>query len=154
MHAAPSVSFPVGRSAFAGVALAALWAAGLLAVAAWCLQVDGPGWRQAAVLAVLVAAGLLAGAAWRRSPVGELRWDGVAWQWAQGGRAMAGQPEIALDLQARVLVRWSGADRATRWLSLERKSAPSHWDALRRALYSPASGTTAPPPAHSPPAEQ
>jgi toxin CptA len=154
MHAAPSVSFPVGRSAFAGRALAVLSLLGAVAIVGWCLQADAPGWRHAAAIGALVACDILAAIGWWRSPQGELRWDGLAWQWDEGGRVFAGRPELALDLQARLLVRWRGQGSAARWLSLERKSAPSHWDALRRALYSPASGTPAPPPAHSPPAEQ
>ena len=139
MHAAPSVTYPVGRSAFAGLLLACVAAAGLAAVLAFTLQSDGFGWRQAAAWAAWAAAVLPAATAWLRSAHGALRWDGLAWQWDEGGRAMPGQPEIALDLQSRLLLRWGGEGSATRWLWLERTSAPSHWDALRRAVYSRAS---------------
>ena len=77
MHAAPSVTYPVGRSRLAGGLLAAAWLLGA-----------------------------------------------------------AGQPDLALDLQARMLVRWTPAQGRPLWLWVERDAALSHWDALRRALYS------------------
>lgn len=136
MHAAPSVSYPVGRSAFAGALLALLSAVGLAAVLAFTLQSAGFGWRQAAAWAALAVAGLLAAAAWLRSARGMLHWDGLGWQWEEGGAMGTGAPEIALDLQPRLLLRWRAESGAVRWLWLERESAPSHWDALRRAVYS------------------
>ncbi|MCE3271092.1 MAG: hypothetical protein K0S57_1489 [Ramlibacter sp.] len=136
MHAAPSVSYPVGRSAFAAALLALLTAAGLAAVLAFTLQSTVFGWRQAVAWAAFAVAGLLAAAAWLRSARGVLHWDGLAWQWEEAGAAASGEPEIALDLQPRLLLRWRSEGGAVRWLWLERESAPSHWDALRRAVYS------------------
>ena len=50
MHGAPSVSFPVGRSRFAGFALLAVWGAGAAGVAAWRLHVDAaPAHHSAAI---------------------------------------------------------------------------------------------------------
>jgi hypothetical protein len=150
MHAAPSVSYPVGRSAFAGVLLVLLAGAGCAAVLAFTLQSASFGWRQAAGWAAMAAASLWAAWAWLRSARGTLRWDGLSWGWEEGGSAGAGQPEIALDLQARMLLRWRAERGRTRWLWLERESAPSHWDALRRAVYSratPPVPRTGPPPA-------
>lgn len=135
MHSAPSVSYPVGRSAFAGRAALALGAAGLAVIALWSLQAPF-GWRQLAALAALLACAGLAWDAWRRSPAGLLRWDGLEWTWEESGLAAAGQPELALDLQSRLLLRWRPEQGGARWLWLERESAASHWDALRRAVYS------------------
>jgi hypothetical protein len=153
MHAAPSVSYPVGRSAFAGRldALAAL--AGLAAAIAWSVQSDTFGWRQALVFASLAACGLLALAAWQRSPAGVLRWNGAGWSWEEGGAAGAGHPEIALDLQNRILLRWQPETGRVRWLWLEGARDPAHWEALRRAVYSRASAPV-PPAGEPPPAEQ
>lgn len=151
MHAAPSVSHPVGRSAFAGraVALAVLAAA---AVAAVFTFLSSPGWRPLVVWAAVAACGTAAGLAWWRSPRGELRWDGADWWWAEeGGSVSGGRPEIALDLQSRLLLRWAG-EGGVRWLWLERASDASHWDALRRAVYSRAS--TPVPAAGKPPAAE
>jgi hypothetical protein len=152
MHAAPSVSYPVGRSPFAGWVLAGLWLAGLLAAGAWSLQ-SGSGWRQLAAFAALVACGSLAWHGWLRSPRGMLRWDGAAWTWEEGGSVLAGHPAIALDLQSRLLLRWRADGAGTRWLWLEQASASSHWDALRRAVYSRAS-THVPADGKPPAAEQ
>lgn len=141
MHAPPSVSYPVGRSAFAGRAAAAILAAGLAATLAWSLQAPF-GARQVAAFLVLAACAVLAARAWLRSPAGTLHWDGTGWTWEEGGAAgtvPAGRPDLALDLQSRLLLRWSGEDGAVRWLWAERASDPSHWDALRRAVYSRAS---------------
>lgn len=139
MHTAPSVSYPVGRSRFALAALAALWLLALAAVAAWSLQVAAAPWLRAAAFAVLAACALLAARGWLRSPQGTLAWDGAGWQWQQGDAAQPGHPELALDLQGRMLVRWLAEAGPARWLWLERNAAPPHWDALRRAVYSRAS---------------
>jgi hypothetical protein len=140
MHAAPSVSFPVGRSRFAAVLLAGLWLAGLAAAAAWWAQAAAPGWRQALALAAVAACGVAALAGWLQSATGTVHWDGDGWRWVEGTRsAQAGQPELALDLQRHMLLRWVPQQGATRWLWVERNAAVSHWDALRRAVYSRAS---------------
>jgi hypothetical protein len=149
MHAAPSVTYPVGRSAFAGGACAALVAAALAACFAWSLQAP-LGWRQGTGFLAVLACGALALHGWWHSPAGSLRWDGLAWTWEEGGRTGAGQPAIALDLQARLLLRWRPDAGPARWLWLERASDTSHWDALRRAVYSRASphaGAAGKPPA-------
>jgi toxin CptA len=151
MHGAPSVNYPVGRSAFAGLLAAALLAGALAACFAWSLH-SPPGWRQPVAFAVVTLAAGFALLGWLRSPVGALRWDGQAWHWEEGGRLDAGRPEIALDLQARVLLRWRGETGPLRWLWLERASDASHWDALRRAVYSRAS--THVPAAGKPPAAE
>jgi len=163
MHAAPSVTYPVGRSPFAArlVALAAL--AGLAAAVAWMLQSGAFGWRQALALAAVFACAGLALADWRRSPAGALRWDGAGWSWEEGGQAGCGRPEIALDLQNRLLLRWLPETGRARWLWLERVRDPAHWEALRRAVYSRASapspsfppgGKETPPAGEPPTAEQ
>ncbi|MFI4926533.1 MAG: hypothetical protein ACHP7E_02445 [Burkholderiales bacterium] len=150
MHAPPSVTYPVGRSAFAACAAAMLVAAGLAAAVAFSIH-SAAGWRQLAAYAAVVASAALGWRAWLGSPVGLLRWDGSGWSWDEGGTSVAGSPEIALDLQSRLLLRWRG-ERGLRWLWLERASDVSHWDALRRAVYSRAS--TPVPAAGQPPAAE
>ena len=147
MHAAPSVSYPVGRSRFAGGLLALAWLLGAAAILAWVLSTPLPGWRQALAGAVLAGCGLAALAGWLRSPAGTLAWDGGGWRWERAADGEAGQAELALDLQARMLLRWvpaqGGARWRTRWIWVERDAAVSHWDALRRAVYSRANTTGA-----------
>jgi cyanate permease len=70
MHAAPSVSYPVGRAAFAGALLVLLTAGGLAAVLAFTLQSDAFGWRQRAAWLALAVASLLAALAWLHSARG------------------------------------------------------------------------------------
>lgn len=138
MHAPPSVSYPVGRSAFAGRACGALVAAALAACIAWSLHAP-LGWRQLAGFAAVFACAALALRGWWRSPTGVLRWDGLEWTWEEGGGVEAGRPAVALDLQSRLLLHWRAHDGRARWLWPERASDQSHWDALRRAIYSSAS---------------
>jgi len=152
MHAAPSVSYPVGRSAFAGRLLALLCVLALAAAAAWTVEAAVFGWRQALAWAAALFCGGLALRGWWRSPAGVLHWDGLAWQWQDARGAAAGSVEPALDLQSRLLLRWRGDPGGVRWLWIERESDVSHWDALRRAVYSRAS--TPVPPAGTPPAAE
>lgn len=135
MHAAPSVSYPVGRSAFAGALHAAVFLLALAAAAAWTASADAPGWRQALAGLATLSLGAFALASWLRSPAGVLRWDGSAWQWQE----RAGSVVAALDLQSRLLLRWRGEEGVTQWLWMERESDSAHWEALRRAVYSRAS---------------
>ena len=153
MHAAPSVSYPVGRSAFALALVVLLTALGLAVAVAWTLQSDHAGWRQALAFAAVAACGAAAVLAWWRSPTGVLRWDGAAWWWEEGGEGRSGRPEIALDLQNRLLLRWQPEAGRVRWLWAERARDFAHWDALRRAVYSRAS-TPVPPAGEPPTAEQ
>lgn len=138
MHNAPSVSYPVGRCRFAGAAGGVLWILGALVLAGWTVQARTAGWQLAAAWLAWAAAGLAAARSWWRSPDGIFEWTGDTWTW---DGAEHGPPSVALDLQHCMLLR---LDRqATVWLWLERRRRPLHWDALRRAVYSPA-GTGAP----------
>lgn len=144
MHNAPSVSYPVGRSHFAGTVLLLVW---LLAAAA-----TGMGWAQAQAGALrwgwagllLGTVGLWAARQWWRSPSGALSWDGESWSWSASGRAESGVPQATLDLQRWLLLRWTGADGAIRWFWLERAHRADRWDDLRRAVYSRARPETLP----------
>jgi hypothetical protein len=139
MHAAPSVTYPVVRSAFAAVPWAALAVLGLATAGGWTWQADAFGWRQLLAFATVLASASLGLLAWLRSPVGALCWDGRGWSWQQGAAAEFGRAELALDLQARLLVRWRPEGGRALWLWVEQESAAADWDALRRAVYSRAS---------------
>jgi len=134
MHNAPSVSYPVGRSFFPALALAALWLLGAAATAAWAWQAGVSTAARLLAGAVLALAGLGALGFWRRMPEGELAWDGERWTWPSGA-AGEGVLAVGLDLQRALLLRWQGG-RAAQWLWLERSRAPQRWDDLRRAVYS------------------
>lgn len=151
MRNAPSVVYPVGRSAFHGHVLLLLGALSLLAWVGWGATQPWAS-RQLGVW----LAGLLAWStwvawvwrSWRRTPVGYLRWDAQAarvedplrvgaWRWCHSA-AEDGEPllnvELALDLQARALLRLRGADAGSRWAWVERSVDVSRWNDLRRAL--------------------
>lgn len=152
MHAAPSVTYPVGRSAFAARLQAALCLLGLAAAVAWSLQSPAFGWRQVLAFSLVLACAAPAWAAWRRPAAGRLAWDGAGWQWEEGALRAPGRPELAFDLQSAMLLRWHPDAGRVLWVWVERASDASHWDALRRAVYSRAS--TPVPPAGQPPAAE
>lgn len=143
MHNAPSVSYPVGRSRFAAAVLSVLWLLGAVAtVSGWLHAPAAVGrWGGAAVL--LALAGLLAARNWRRQTSGLLAWDGEGWSWSGAGALETGMPEVCVDLQNRMLVRWV-AGGTTRWFWLERADRTAHWDDLRRAVYSRARSAALP----------
>src|SRR2546421_10055169 len=108
MHSAPAVSYPVARSALAGIAMLAVWLTGAAGMALWILH-GGP----APVIALsAVGAALAIGAivlrAWLRSPAGTLAWDGESWSWTTRVGSQSGKPEVALDAQRVLLLRWQG----------------------------------------------
>jgi toxin CptA len=152
MHAAPSVRYPVGRSAFSVLLYAAAAVAALAVAALWTAEADRPGWRQGLAFGVAAACMAVALLSWLRSPAGALRWDGDAWTWEGPREPEAGRPAIALDLQARLLLQWRNEAGRVRWFWLARTSAPADWDALRRAVYSRASAPV--PRAGEPPAAE
>jgi len=138
MHSAPSVSFPVGRSRMARRLLWGIWALGAAALAAWCVQFSGEGWRTA-LLAVVVAAA--ACAAWRAPRSGEgarLQWDGLHWSCDGACRLGGASAGVHLDLQSFMLVRLRDAGGAVAWFWLARAMCPQRWLDLRRALYAAA----------------
>src|SRR5687767_5603149 len=135
MHSAPSVSYPVGRSRFAAGLLLGAWSLGVAAVGLWSFQVRAPGRQLGASLVLVVLTGLCAAWQWLRAAQGVLSWDGQSWSWSAHAQAEEGLPEVALDLQRWLLLRWSGAT-ASRWLWLQRARHPECWEDLRRAVYS------------------
>ena len=152
MHDAPSVSYPVGRSRWAGALAAACWLAGLAGTVLWSSQPQVAWWRLALAWTAVVVAGVIAWWAWWRTSPGVLAWDGSGWtRMPEGGGAAAGELQVALDFQHVLLVRWR-AGGASRWLWLERAGG-QRWDELRRAVYSRASPAALPdaePPAAKP----
>jgi toxin CptA len=135
MHSAPSVSYPVGRSPFAAGLLSGAWLLGVAAVGLWSFQIQAPGWQLGASLGMLLLTGLCAARNWLRAPQGMLSWDGQSWSCSAGAQTQEGVPEVGLDFQRWLLLRWSGATVA-RWFWLERSRHPERWEDLRRAVYS------------------
>lgn len=136
MHSAPSVSYPVGRSRFHG-ALALLMALLVaLTLLTWLLQADELGARHLAVVLLSLACTAVAVWNWFKAPVGVLTWDGLAWIWTDGDKALPVQPEVTLDLQIFMLLRLgTGTLGRGIWVWPERQVAAVHWLPLRRAVF-------------------
>ena len=139
MHKAPTVDYPVGRSRFQIFALLALWLGVVGTDAMWLLQADRLDWRHGLGVTVSLIAAVLALYALRASRRGCLRWDGQSWWWDCGGVKASGGVQCFLDLQSVLLVGFTAHSGSRRWLWMERSTMPSHWSALRRAVYAPAS---------------
>jgi len=139
MHNAPAVSYPAGRSPLAGAVMLGAWLISAAGIALWIVQVRASLPVIAAACAATAACGAVAWLGWLRSPVGMLAWDGESWTWSTRDEMQAGSPEVALDAQRIVLLRWQGPAGRASWLWLERAGVPARWDDLRRAVYSRAS---------------
>lgn len=146
MRDAPSVSYPVGRSAFFGLVLLALGILGLAVLLAWAVTPVAEGRAGPALLVGVTGwAGWLAWAwaSWRASPRGRIEWragatgTGGAWYWCPDDRRplrLRAPPEPVWDVYWAVLVRLEG-----RWAWLEAGDDGARWWALRRALLAAAS---------------
>lgn len=147
MRNAPSVRYPVGRSALHALLVGVLAFLGLLSlllpigvypvVPAW-LQGGGMvlwgGWLAWAVLS------------WRRACSGHLQWDARAtpapdlpagvWRWwpDDGPTVELQSLDWMWDVQNHVLLRLRAPGQRPLWLWLARQRDPLRWDDLRRAL--------------------
>lgn len=134
MHGPPAVSFPVGRSRWHVVALAAALVPAVLAWP-WLWLASGIEFSPMAVAAQMLlvcVVGALAAWAWHRSPAGHLRWDGERWSWSD---LSVQTLHTTLDAQAMVLVALRLENSRPVWLWLERgQGTPQAWRSLRRAL--------------------
>ncbi|MDA7416537.1 hypothetical protein PGB34_09165 [Xenophilus arseniciresistens] len=137
MRHAPSVNYPVGRSRFEGGLLLALALGGALVLLAWQMQAPTPRALWALPWLLLVAMGWRH---WRAAPRGWLRWQAGAWSFEPADHAGAltharpvAPPQVRLDLQGVLLLRLPG--HSPGWIWLSRRSAPSQWNALRRAVH-------------------
>ena len=130
MHAAPPVRVSLGRSA-GWIAFVSL-CAGVAGAngAAWLLSWADASVGAAAVLGLLVAA-LAALRLMGTQERCELNWNGSQWQW----REVTGELNVALDLNAWMLLRFDPVQGKRRWIAASRMSAIGPWTALRAALY-------------------
>ena len=139
MHNAPTVSYPLGRSAWWGAPLVVLWLAGVAALAIWCASVDALSWRQGLDLALWLLFGGWSWRAWRGQVLGELSWTGTHWLLVRAAAAPAsceGLVSVQLDLQHLLLLRFTPVTGPACWLLLQRATQPERWQDLRRAVYS------------------
>jgi hypothetical protein len=130
VHAAPPVRVRLGRSAG--------WI-GFVAVCAGLATANLAAWgglRLEGTLAMtpVLGAAVAALTAWhlRRSCVpSDLNWTGSEWQW----QGLSGNAQVALDLDAWMLLRFESVHGKRCWIAASRKSAVGPWPALRAALY-------------------
>ena len=135
LHSAPAVSYPVGRSRFHGWLLALTVLAGVLTGWLWQRQGQPDAWRLGLFATLLAGVSLLAVLAWRRSPRGNLRWDGQVWCWTSADSASCGVLSVHLDLQFCLLLCLRSEVGARIWLWPERGAELALWSALRRAAF-------------------
>ena len=137
MHNAPTVSYPLGRSAWLGAPLVVLWLAGVAALAIWCASVDALSWRQGLDLALWLLLGGWSWRAWRGQVQGELSWTGMHWLLLRDPSAPCeGMVSVQLDLQHLLLLRFTPVTGPACWLLPLRATQPQRWQDLRRAVYS------------------
>jgi hypothetical protein len=131
MHAPPPVRVNVAPDRWWIGGCAGLAALAALNLLAWISP------QPAVALAAAGAAALGAGGfARRRSAQGALAWDGQAWLWEAAGRApAAGSVSVAIDLDRWMLIAFTPAQGARRWLPLSRAVQRPVWSPLRAALY-------------------
>lgn len=152
MRNAPSVVYPVGRSAFQAWLL--VFIAGLSGAvgASFLFGLNAPaqglsGWLTCSV-GVLAWSVWAAWAflSWIRLPDGVLHWssrggggedDAPAWSWTDRTASepwVLSEMESVLDLQDRILLSIRGTGLGRRWIWVERSASPARWNDLRRAL--------------------
>ncbi len=152
MRAPPAASWPVADDRRWRAVHALLFAAAAASAVVWLARLAeaaGP----AAVAAASAAALAGAAAGWwlGRQPQGRIDWTGSQWRWSvrDGPGQVVSAPEVMLDLQGWMLLRWrpqAGGRRC--WCSVARGGPPGdaggtdaalRWTAFRAAVYSAAS---------------
>ena len=130
MHAAPPVRVSLGRSIGWTVVVASCAGIAAANVAAWLLLRSEAAVGPAALIGLAVAA-LVVWRLHRDHTPGELNWNGAEWQWQD----VAGNVQVALDLDAWMLLRFDPLHGKRCWIAASRSSASGPWPALRAALY-------------------
>lgn len=137
MYSAPAVSYPVGRSHFYGQVLAGALLLGGFSLVTWIMQSDTYASKHLAAVACWLGSAAVAVVAWLRSPSGLLTWDGQNWTWTSGSVSRQVALRVTLDSQNILLLQWRATGAANGWVWLERRTAPTRWLPLRRAVFAP-----------------
>jgi hypothetical protein len=137
-HHAPPVAYPVGRSRLQVVLLGVIWLMTATVMLAWQFMNPDAGWRRMMVLGLVAAAGVACWIGLQRQIEGDLIWDGTGWHWKAAGRR-DGQPighlQVVADLQRFLILQVPTEAGPHMWLWLDRRSSPSDWLDLRRAVH-------------------
>lgn len=158
MHCAPSVSHPVGRSAFVGWFLLAVALCGLTVHVIWTMSEQSMGTGAFQALSGALWGGLLLHAVWRwwRMPTGTLTWQPVSspdavsnssaaptgWWWCSAAypdRVSLSNLQVTLRLNNLVVLRWRLVTGRVFWVCVQRQEGNLAWHALQRALTAHAS---------------
>ncbi len=134
---APSVSYTVGRSRFLVLGMVFVWLLGVAATLAWWSAAASHDWRPGLGAAAVLLSGWALWHGVRHLPKGMLRWDGQSWSWhEQEALALSlPAPQVVLDLQGLMLIRWPGQTDLPSFLWVDATSDPARWLDLRRALH-------------------
>ncbi|NCN70098.1 MAG: hypothetical protein GW928_08105 [Rhodoferax sp.] len=136
MHNAPAVTYPVGRSHVQASLLGVLMVCEILALLVWFVSVDTIGWLQVAACGLVALVCAFAWVFWWRTPQGQLSWNGSVWGWSWGTGSGQVKPELILDFQAAMCLRLVDLQSSRMsWVWPERRTCPTRWRALRRALH-------------------
>jgi hypothetical protein len=130
VHAAPPVRVSLGRSIGWIVVVASCAGIAAANLSAWLLLRSEAAIGPAALIGLAVAS-LAAWRLHRAHAPGELNWNGAEWQW----QGLVGNAQVALDLDAWMLLRFDPLHGRRRWIAASRASAIGPWPALRAALY-------------------
>ena len=136
MHRAPAVNFTVKRSRWQArlIVLLSLLIAAILTIFVHEQAVFG---MQAVFLTLsVVLAGSTAYLGWRRSPQGNLRWDGQHWFWSGFAKETVCRLDLLMDFQSFLVVTIMAEGQAPVFLWLEATLDGSNWMPLRRAIVS------------------
>jgi hypothetical protein len=144
MHNAPPVSYSAESSVVYATVLAALWGLGLAALCWWYWTAGAWSLRHSVTgITLLLASGLAARSVMRLGK-GELRWTGSAWTWtATATSSTDGALAVHLDWQRGMLLSFTSFQGRRVWLCMAQSAQPLRWHALRCAVYSRATGTSA-----------
>lgn len=139
-HSAPPVVYPLGRSRFQAGFLICLWLAGCAALCLWFYSGEITLWRMLSMAAMIVLAGVIAVLGWKKTPAGQLRWDGQVWHWESDScqdNAFEWHLSVVVDFQYLLLLRMESQMHSSICLWCDRHAFAPLWLDFRRAIFSP-----------------
>ena len=141
-HHSPNINWQVTPTRMVPLLVAGWAMAGMAGLCYWWFASEQPIW-----LSGMVGVAWLGWTVWavhwvrRRPERGVLRWQAGRWSWqpqAAVQPTLLSPPQVVLDLQHMLAVRWPLPQRRYCFLWLQCGADPAQWEALRRAVYSSA----------------
>ncbi len=117
-----------------------IWVSGVFSAICLGVNVAQTSWTLPAALAICLVSGLFALVQWRKSPIGELRWDGRQWFFVATKNGSSESlaffdVTVGLDFQSSLLVRFSAQFGQRQWFWLQSKTDKAAWRNVRRAIF-------------------